>query len=104
MPRRKPRKPTGRPCKFGDRSVLVPLVAALARGSTLDDAARATGIGKSSLYRWISLSKAGHPRFAALAAILKERPRGGWDLWDLLLRRKRIEDGSAHPESQPAPF
>jgi hypothetical protein len=87
MPRRpKPRMPTGRPCKIGDHSVLIPLVAALARGGTLDRAARAAGIGHSTLYRWLSLGRAGDARFAALAELLKARSKGGWGLWELLFR------------------
>jgi hypothetical protein len=91
MPRRrKPRKPTGRPCKVGDRAVLIALVAALARGWSLDNAARAAGIGHSTLYRWLSLGRAGDARFTALAALPSKRPRkrlrGRRRLWDLLFR------------------
>jgi hypothetical protein len=87
MPRRrKPRKPTGRPCKVGDHAVPIPLVAALARGGTLDHAARAAGIGHSTLYRWIAQGHAGDAWFAALAMLLKDRPKGGWGMWDFLFR------------------
>jgi hypothetical protein len=64
MPRRKLKSPGGRPCRYSGRTVAV-IMATLARGGSLDEAAAA--IGKVTLYRWIALSRAGNARFAALA-------------------------------------
>jgi hypothetical protein len=66
MPRSKPRNKGGRPCRYSPRTVAV-IMAALARGGSLDEAAAAAAIGKATLYRWLALSRGGDARFAALA-------------------------------------
>ena len=66
MPRRKPRNKGGRPCRYTP-SVVTTLMAALARGVSLEEAADAAGIGTTTLYRWMALSRAGDARFASLA-------------------------------------
>jgi hypothetical protein len=65
-PRRKPRKKRSRPCRYTP-FVVTSLMAALARGESLEEAADAAGIGATTLYRWLALSRAGDARFARLA-------------------------------------
>jgi hypothetical protein len=66
MPRRKPKNRGGRPCRYTP-FVVTTIVAALARGESLEKAADAAGIGVTTLYRWLALSRAGDARFARLA-------------------------------------
>jgi hypothetical protein len=66
MPRRKPRNRGGRPCRYTP-FVITSVMATLARGGSLEKAADAAGIGTTTLYRWLALSRAGDARFAALA-------------------------------------
>jgi hypothetical protein len=42
-------------------------MAALARGESLGEGADAAGIGTTTLYRWLALSRAGDARFVRLA-------------------------------------
>jgi DNA-binding phage protein len=51
-------------------------MAALARGGSLEEAADAAGIGTTTLYRWLALSRAGDPRFARLAEAVDAVHRG----------------------------
>jgi hypothetical protein len=73
MPRRKPRNKGGRPCRYTP-GVFTSIMAALARGGNLCEAAAA--IGKATLYRWIALSRAGNARFVALADAVDTVHRG----------------------------
>jgi hypothetical protein len=66
MPRRKPKNRGGRPCRYTPL-VVTTLMAALARGESLEKAADAAGIGATTLYRWLALSRAGDARSARLA-------------------------------------
>jgi transposase-like protein len=43
------------------------VASALHSGDTIGQAARASGIGRTTLYRWLSLGRQGDPRFAGLA-------------------------------------
>jgi hypothetical protein len=51
-------------------------MAALARGESLEKAADAAGIGTTTLYWWLALSRAGDARFASLADAVEEVRRG----------------------------
>jgi hypothetical protein len=73
--RHTPGKP-GRPCKFST-AVLVALTAALLAGEPFEAAARAAGIGASTLYRWQAKARAGDARFGPLAALVREARRTG---------------------------
>lgn len=66
MPRRKPKDRGGRPCRYTGTAVAT-IVAALTRGESLETAAGRAGLGATTLYRWIALSRAGDPRYAELA-------------------------------------
>lgn len=66
MPRRRPRRVGGRPSKFTAEAALA-IVADVAGGRSRDEAARAAGVGPSTLYRWLQRGRAGDPRFASLA-------------------------------------
>jgi hypothetical protein len=66
MPRSKPKNQGGRPCRYTP-FVVSSLMAALARGKSLEEAADAAGIGTTTLYRWLTLSRVGDARFATLA-------------------------------------
>jgi hypothetical protein len=66
MPRRKPKNRGGRPCRYTP-FVVTTLMAALTRGESLEKAADAAGIGTTTLYRWLALSRAGDARYARLA-------------------------------------
>jgi hypothetical protein len=86
MPRRKPKNRGGRPCRYTP-FVVTSLMAALARGETLEKAADAAGIGTTTLYRWLALSRAGDARFAKLADAVDDVHRGSvtWHTVDHLL-------------------
>jgi hypothetical protein len=75
MPRRKLRNRPGRPLGY-TASTLAVIVAALARGGDFGEAATAAGIGRSSLYRWLQLSRAGDARFHGLADAIEGVRRG----------------------------
>lgn len=51
-------------------------MAALARGESLEKAADLAGIGTTTLYRWLALSRAGDARFARLADAVDAVHRG----------------------------
>jgi hypothetical protein len=53
----------GRPTKYGAVTALR-VAAALHSGDTIGQAARASGIGRTTLYRWPWLGWQGDPRFA----------------------------------------
>ena len=46
------------------------------RGGSLEEAALAAGIGTTTLYRWLALSRAGDARFARLAETVDAFHRG----------------------------
>ena len=75
MPRRKPKSRGGRPCRYTP-AVVTTLMAALARGVSLEKAADLAGIGTTTLYRWLALSRAGDARFARLADAVDAVHRG----------------------------
>ena len=70
MPRRKPPNRGGRPCKF-TTPALVALTGALIAGEPFEAAAKAAGIGQSTLYRWLAKAKARDPRFGPLNALVR---------------------------------
>jgi hypothetical protein len=61
----------GRPCKLTTPAALA-VVAALCRGEPMADAARAGGVGASTLFRWLSLGRRGDPRFQPLVEAVAE--------------------------------
>jgi hypothetical protein len=66
----------GRPTKFTLPAALA-IVTTLCEGGRLEDAARAAGVGPSTLKSWLSLGRRGDPRFALLAeAITAASARG----------------------------
>ena len=60
----------GRPSKFTAANALA-IVAEVTAGVPRDDAARAVGIGPSTVYRWLAKGRAGDPRFKAFADALR---------------------------------
>jgi hypothetical protein len=60
MPRRTLRNKGGRPCRYSARTVVI-IMSALARGESLEQAVDAAGIGTTTLYRWLALSRTGEP-------------------------------------------
>lgn len=56
----------GRPFKL-TTSVALRLVTQIGRGDSYEEAARAAGVGVSSVYRWLALGRSGNCRFAELA-------------------------------------
>jgi hypothetical protein len=96
MPRRNPRNRNkgGRPCCYTAPTLAV-IVAALARGGDFGEAATAAGVGRSSLYRWIKLSRGGDARFHGLADAIEGVRRGsvnhllGRSLGKLLFRERQ---------------
>ena len=75
MPRRKPKNRGGRPCRYTPL-VVTTLMVALPRGESLEKAADLAGIGTTTLYRWLALSRAGDARFAKLAEAVDAVYRG----------------------------
>ena len=71
MRRTKPPNRGGRPSKLTTTAALA-LVAGALRGDSLEDVARAAGIGPSTLYRWLALGRRGAPTFSALADAVRE--------------------------------
>jgi hypothetical protein len=69
--RRKPPNRGGRPTRF-TTDIAVALAAAFGRGQTPEAAAKSTGVGSSTVFRWLALGRAGDPRFAALAELAGE--------------------------------
>jgi transposase-like protein len=63
--RRGPVDRGGRPSKFTTATALA-VVAGVARGLSRDEAARAAGVGPSTLYRWMARARSGDSRFAPL--------------------------------------
>jgi hypothetical protein len=49
----------------------------LARGASVEDAARAAGVGAATAFRWLSLARGGDPRYAALADLARKPRRRG---------------------------
>jgi hypothetical protein len=76
MPRRKPKNRGGRPSKFTTPAI-VAIAAALGDGEPLDGAAKAAGIGISTLYRWLSRARSGDPRYGPLAGLVGQARRAG---------------------------
>jgi hypothetical protein len=77
--RRRARKPSnrdGRPSKFTPAAVAA-LIGALYAGESFEAAARAAGIGPSTLYRWMALARGGDPRFGPLAGVVNRGRRAG---------------------------
>ena len=95
MPRRKPPNRGGRPCKF-TTPALVALTAALIAGDPFEAAAKAAGIGQSTLYRWLARARAGDPRFGPLADVIREARRAGeinegfGDLVGMMIKKRWI--------------
>src|SRR4051812_19477353 len=71
MTRRKPKDRGGRPTRFTTDTAIA-LAAALSRGQTPEAAAASTGLGSSTVFRWLALGRAGNPRFAALAELARQ--------------------------------
>jgi len=66
----------GRPSKFTTPAALA-VVAELARGGSLEAAAKSAGVGLSTLYRWLELGRRGDPRFAPLAEAVAQSSAAG---------------------------
>jgi hypothetical protein len=71
MPRRKPKNRGGRPSKFTTPAV-VAIAVALGDGAPLDGAAKAAGIGVSTLYRWLNRARSGDLRYGPLADLVSQ--------------------------------
>ncbi len=71
----KPKNKGGRPSKFTPATVLA-IVADIGEGKSRDEAARASGVGASTLYRWLQRGKAGDERFADLARAIRGARNG----------------------------
>jgi len=66
----------GRPVKLSLTAALA-IVTALCREERLEDAARAGGIGPSTLYRWLAAGRKGDPRFGPLVEAVDAASRRG---------------------------
>ena len=75
MPRKRPRNKGGRPSKL-TVAMVVKLTTALLERHSLEHAARESGIGVSTLYRWMARARAGDERFGPVAKLVKEAKRG----------------------------
>jgi transposase-like protein len=71
MRRKKPPSQGGRPSKL-TTALALSLVAGAHRGDSLDEIARAVGIGPATLYRWLALGRGGDPTYKALADAIRE--------------------------------
>jgi hypothetical protein len=71
MQRRKRQLPNrgGRPSKFTPGAVAA-LLGALYGGQSFEVAAKAAGIGPSTLYRWMAKARRGDPQFGPLAGVV----------------------------------
>jgi hypothetical protein len=56
---------------------LVALTGALIAGEPFEAAAKAAGIGQSTLYRWLAKARAGDPRFGPLADVISQARHAG---------------------------
>ena len=94
MPGREPPNRGGRPSKFTTHTV-VAITSALMCGKSFEAAARAAGIGQSTLYRWLAKARAGDPRFGPLNDVISQarsarRDRSAFTSGALLLLKKRL--------------
>jgi hypothetical protein len=71
MPRHKPHLRVGRPTRL-TIDVAIVLGTTLKRGIRVADAARAAGISRPTLYRWLARGRAGDPRYARLANVVED--------------------------------
>lgn len=71
--RSKPPNSGGRPARFSIGTA-VPFAVSLARGGSVEDAAKVAGVGAATAFRWLALARAGDPRFAVLADLAR-KPR-----------------------------
>jgi hypothetical protein len=82
VPRKRRRTPRrncgGRPTKFTLPAALA-IVTALCEGGRLEDAARAAGVGPSTLKSWLTLGRRGDDRFALLAQAITAASAQGRD-------------------------
>jgi hypothetical protein len=53
----------------------------LARGASVEDAARTAGVGAATAFRWLSLSRAGDPRYAVLGELARKPRRRRWSVF-----------------------
>ena len=60
----------GRPSKFTAANALA-IVAEVTAGVPRDDAARAAGVGPSTVYRWLAKGRTGDPAYRAFALALR---------------------------------
>jgi hypothetical protein len=74
MPRKRPRNPGGRPTKYTAARVLR-LVSAIGAGKSRAEAAEAAGIGDTTLERWLTKGRSGHPDFAPLVQAVRQLER-----------------------------
>jgi hypothetical protein len=56
---------------------VVAITGALIGGKSFEAAARAAGIGQSTLYRWLARAPAGDPRFGPLADLIRQARHAG---------------------------
>ncbi len=76
MPRAKPKQHRGgRPSKFTPGAALS-IVAAISEGKSREAAAEASGVGASTLYRWLQRGRAGEPGFEPFARAVLGAERG----------------------------
>jgi len=66
----------GRPSKFTTPDALA-VVAELARGGSLEAAAKSAGVGLSTVYRWLDHGRRGDPRFTPLAVAVPAATSAG---------------------------
>jgi hypothetical protein len=69
-----------RPCKMSVPLALR-LAVALHAGLPVPEAARAAGLGRTTLYRWLAAGRRGDPRFRDLADAVALLRRPLWDFW-----------------------
>jgi len=70
------RNPGGRPSKFTTPAALA-VVTELARGGSLEAAARSAGVGLSTVYRWLALGRRGDPRFSPMVGAVAQSSAAG---------------------------
>ena len=64
----------GRPSKFTAANALA-IVAEVTAGVPRDEAARAAGVGPSTVYRWLAKGRAGDPAYQAFALAFRAADR-----------------------------
>jgi hypothetical protein len=79
-PRTKPKNKGGRPAKWNTATAFALGLALQGRFTTPAEAARRSGVAKSTLFRWLRLGRAGDKRFAPLVARMTAINEN-WPFW-----------------------